>query len=97
MDIKAYEIKDHEGDTIYVVPITDDSYGDTFWYVAAGSVAVNQTTTELKDGCDINQIEDVDCRTACNPLCSLEQLKTLIYDLYGVEECWTCSDFDNTQ
>ena len=44
------------------------------WYVCDGSVNVNKTYDDISDGVDIETLNDVDCFTASEPICSLEEL-----------------------
>lgn len=48
------------------------------WYVCEGSTNVNATYEDITEGCDIEQLQDVDVFTANQPIMSLDELETAI-------------------
>jgi len=50
------------------------------WYVIEGSVNVNKTYDDLKEGVNVEAVEDVDCWTATEPINSLNELIAFIDD-----------------
>lgn len=48
------------------------------WYCACGSKNVNLTFDEIKGGCSIEELSDVDTFTAGKPIESLEELEEAI-------------------
>ena len=86
MKNKTYEIQYGVGNTILVVRITESGTGDCYWYVAKGHKLVNQTTTQLEDGCDIRVLCDNDCFTASEPIESLSHLDLEVLAFYYDEE-----------
>ena len=44
------------------------------WYCADGSVNVNLTYDEINEGCDIEELQDMDCFTCMNGINTIEDL-----------------------
>jgi len=50
------------------------------WYVADGGTMVNATYEDICEGCDIEELADVDCFTWSKPIESIEELENAIND-----------------
>ena len=77
--MNLYEVQGTYGNAKTPSPIyvAEDNDGLRY-YVADGSVNVNQTCDEIEEGVDIETLFDVDMFTAGKPIESLEELEEAI-------------------
>ena len=53
-------------------------YGTYRWYVVKGGTIVNKTIFEIEEGCDVEELEDVDCMTSMKPINTLKQFEKFL-------------------
>lgn len=61
------------------VHVHEDVHG-LRWYAADGSMNVNATYDEIKEGVDIETLEDVDCFTLIEGVQSARQIELEVYN-----------------
>lgn len=58
-----------------------DMYNGSHWYVVEGAQVVNCTYDDIEDGVDVEELRDVDCFTANEPIESCEHLEEEVDEL----------------
>ena len=48
------------------------------FYLVKGGTTVNQTYDEIEEGCDVEELEDIDCCTSKDPINSLEEFEKFL-------------------
>ncbi|WP_067516931.1 hypothetical protein [Endozoicomonas ascidiicola] len=61
------------GKTPCEVFVAEDDSGN-YWYCVDGGRVVNCTTTELTEGVDIEELQDIDCFTWSSPIATEREL-----------------------
>jgi len=77
--MKLYEVNGTYGrskneSTIYVAEMPNGSK----WYAVDGSQNVNCTYEDIEDGCDVEELADVDCFTWPKRVNSLDELEAAV-------------------
>lgn len=57
-----------------------DLYNGGSWYVCEGGTGVNFTYDEIREGCNVEELQDVDFFTWSAPITSEEEMETAIND-----------------
>lgn len=53
-------------------------FGYSRWYVVQGGCTVNKTHDSIEEGCDVEELEDVDCMSSMEPINTIEQFEKFI-------------------
>ena len=53
-------------------------FGYSRWYVVQGGTTVNKTHDSIEEGCDVEELEDIDCMTSMKPINTLKQFEKFL-------------------
>ena len=48
------------------------------WYVVKGGSVVNMTYDSIEEGCDVEELEDIDCMTSMKPINTIKQFERFL-------------------